>query len=75
MKVEAEVKAEAGKAENKKFCDEVPVFDEVGREGMGREESGKGVGLVRLVEEVMCVVGLSGWMGVREFAGLGKTSC
>ena len=42
---------------------------------MGREESGKGVGLVRLVEEVMCVVGLSGWMGVREVAGLEKTCC
>ena len=42
---------------------------------MVREESGKGGMLVRLASEVMCVVGLSGWMGVREVAGLEKTSC
>ncbi len=74
MKVEAEVKAEAEKRRIK-FCDEVPVFDGAGREGMVQEESGKGDGLVGLASEMMYVVGLSGWMGVREVAGLRKVGC
>ena len=42
---------------------------------MVQEESGKGDGMVGLALEMMCVVGLSGWMGVREVAGLEKTCC
>ncbi len=74
MKVETEVKAEAEKWRIK-FCDEVPVFDGAGREGMAQEESEKGVGMVGLALEMVYVVGLSGWMGVRVVAELGKVGC
>ncbi len=42
---------------------------------MVQEESGTGDGMVRLAPEMMYVVGLSGWMGVREVAELGKVCC
>ena len=42
---------------------------------MVQEESEKGDGMVGLASEMMYVVGLSGWMGVREAAELGKVGC